>query len=331
MMITVLMPFRDAAATIVAAVRSVLEQRDVELELIAVNDGSRDGSAKVLAEVGDSRLTIVDNESSPGIVGALETGRARVKSSWIARMDADDLAHPDRLALQLARAEEGDRPDVVGCGVRLINPCGEGMVRYVEWVNGLTDAAAISRSRFIECPLIHPSVIIRAEALDEVGGYRDAIWAEDHGLWLRMLESGCRLVKRPEVLLDWRDSPRRLTREDSRYGDEARMAMRCFHLARLPAVAKEGVSIAGAGPIGKQLARGLQEQGVAVHGFFEVNSRRIGERIHGAPVMASEEVGTRWRESVLLGAVGVPGGRERVRRIAVDSGRVEGEDFWSIC
>lgn len=330
-MITVLMPFRDAAATVVAAAESVLGQREVEIALVAVNDGSRDASAKRLAALGDPRLRIVENRALPGIVGALETGRALSKTPWIARMDADDVAHPERLVRQLARAGQGDHPDVVGCGVRLIDPVGEGMARYVDWVNTLTDADEISRARFIECPLIHPSVLMRAEALEAVGGYRDAGWAEDHDLWLRMLEAGCRLVKLPEVLLDWRDSPSRLTRQHARYGDEARMALRCSHLARLPGVAARGVSIAGAGPIGKRLARGLQGQGVTVHGFFEVNPRRIGERIHGAPVVAAGEVGTRWRESILLGAVGVPGGRERVRRLALDAGRVEGEGFWSVC
>ena len=220
---------------------------------------------------------------------------------------------------------------MVGCGVCLVDSCGEGMTRYVEWANSLTDAADISRSRFVECPLIHPSALIRADALDGVGGYRDVPWAEDHDLWLRMLEAGCRFEKVPEVLLDWRDSSHRLTRRDPRYGDEARMAMRCQFLMRQPAVAERGVSIAGAGPIGKRLARGLMQLGGTVRGFFEVNPRRIGERIHGVPVVGSDEVGTRWRESVLLGAVGVPGARERVRRIAVAAGRVEGEDFWSVC
>ena len=331
MRVSVLLPFRNAAATIAGAVESLLAQRGVDLEIIAVDDGSDDESRERVGGFRDGRLRLEENRGPKGIVGALETGRELAKSPWIARMDADDLAHPDRLAKQLQRAAQGDRPDGVGCGVRLISPEGEGMQRYVDWSNSLVTAEEISRSRFIECPLIHPSMLIRAEALERAGGYRDVPWAEDHDLWLRMLARGSQFARVPEVLLDWRDDPGRLTRKDARYGDEARMAMRCHHLARLPGVAGCGVSIAGAGPIGKKLARGLREEGVRLHGFFEVNPRRIGETIHGAPVLGSDGIGTHWLDSVLLGAVGVPGGREQVRKVAQASGRTEGADFWSVC
>ncbi|MCH7225528.1 glycosyltransferase [Verrucomicrobiaceae bacterium E54] len=330
-MISVLLPFRNAAETIVGAIDSLLAQRGVDFEVLAVDDGSSDGSTERVRGFQDRRLRLEQNRGPGGIVGALETGRKLVKSAWIARMDADDLAHPDRLARQLERAMQPDRPEGVACRVRLLNPWGEGMKRYVEWVNSLSDADEISRARFIESPLIHPSMLIRAESLDRAGGWREVPWAEDHDLWLRMLAQGCRFTRVPEVLLDWRDGPERLTRNDARYGDEARMAMRCHHLARLPGLAARGVSIAGAGPIGKRLARGLIDEGVALHGFFEVNPRRIGETIHGVPVVGSEEIATHWRDSVLLGAVGIPGGREQVGRVAASAGREEGVDFWSVC
>lgn len=331
MMVSVLLPFRNAAATIVGAVESLFSQRGVEFEIIAVDDGSGDGSRELVAGFQDSRLRLEENRGTQGIVGALETGRELVESPWVARMDADDLAHPDRLAKQLDRATQPDHPDGVACGVRLIDPCGAGMQRYVDWTNSLATAEQISRSRFIECPLIHPSMLIRAEALERAGGYRGVPWAEDHDLWLRMLAQGSGFARVTEVLLDWRDDPGRLTRKDARYGDDARMAMRCHHLAHLPEVVARGVSIAGAGPIGKRLARGLLEQGVGLHGFFEVNPRRIGETIHGAPVVGSEGIATHWLESVLLGAVGIPGGREQVRKVAEAAGRREGVDFWSVC
>ncbi len=329
--VSVVMPFRNAADTVVAAGTSLLAQRGVDFEVIAVDDGSSDDSAERLEGLGDSRLRVVANRRSPGVVGAAETGRALAVAPWIARMDADDIAHRDRLRIQLERARSPDRPDGVTCGVRLIDACGEGMARYVEWVNGLTSPEQISAARFIESPIVNPATLLRRESLDKVGGYRDAPWAEDHDLWLRMLEGGARFARVPEVLLDWRDSEHRLTRRDPRYGDEARMRMRCHFLARLPELAASGAVIAGAGPIGKRLARGLREAGVEVGGFFEVNPRRIGQRIHGLPVAGSDGMAGLWRDRVLLGAVGVPGGRDRVRRLAEKSGRREGVDFWSVC
>jgi hypothetical protein len=68
-----------------------------------------------------------------------------------------------------------------------------------------------------------------------------------------------------------------------------------------------------------------------VQGFFEVHPRRIGERIHGAEVAGLESFGARWRESVLLSAVGLPGVREEIHQLAVDAGRTEGADFWCVC
>ncbi len=164
-----------------------------------------------------------------------------------------------------------------------------------------------------------------------VGGYRDCPWAEDHDLWLRMLAAGCRIGKTPEMLVEWRDSPRRLTRSDPRYGADARMALRAHHLARLPEVRERGAVVAGAGPIGKSLVRALQAEGVALHGFLEVNPRRIGGRIHGLPVMESLAGLGHWTGAVVLGAVGIPGGRQRVRALALEAGRREGRDFWSVC
>lgn len=107
--------------------------------------------------------------------------------------------------------------------------------------------------------------------------------------------------------------------------------MRAHHLHNLPGVAEHGVAIAGAGPIGKRLALDLRTAGVAVNGFFDVNPARVGQRIHGADVVAAGEMQSRWRRSIMLGAVGLKGARSIVREMAVAAGRREGEDFWAVC
>jgi hypothetical protein len=205
------------------------------------------------------------------------------------------------------------------------------MERYVDWVNSLTGIEETSRSRFIECPVVNPTAMIRRDWIERVGTYRDAPWAEDHDLWLRLLEAGCQIVRVPQILFQWRDSPARLTRSDPRYAEQARSRMRAHYLARLPGVRVNGVVIAGAGPIGKRLALDLQAEGVVVRGFFEVSPRRIGQRIHGAEVVSSERMNELWRSSMLLGAVGIEGGRKRVRDLALSNGRKEGEDYWAVC
>lgn len=332
-LISIVMPFRDAAATLPEALASVLGQTFGNWELLAVDDDSRDGSADCVRDLagGDRRVRVLANAFEPGVVGASRTAGREARAGWLARMDADDISHPERLALQWAMV--GCRPewDVIGCGVEILSPLGEGMVRHVDWVNSLKDSREIANARFIENPLVHPSALMRRAAVESVGGYREVPWAEDHDLWLRLLGAGAQFGKVPEVLLRWRDSPGRLTRSDPRYGERLRHKMRAHYVAQLPSVADRGVALAGAGPIGKALGRELLALGVRLCGFFDVHPRRIGEKIQGAEVAGLDQFGQRWREAILLSAVGVPGGREEIREMAEGAGYLEGADFWCVC
>lgn len=328
--ISILMPFRDAAATVARAVGDLRAQTLANWELVAVDDGSTDGSAGVVlaAAEGDRRVRVLGNTGAPGIVGALQTAVDAARAEWLARMDADDRCRRDRLERQWERTADGD---VILSNVELLDGGAGGMARYVEWANSLADHEAICHGRFIENPVIHPTVMMRRQAYEAVGGYRDVEWAEDHDLWLRMLQAGRRFVKIGEPLVAWRDSPGRLTRTDPRYDTKARQRLRAWHLSRLAEVGERGVAIAGAGPIGKSLARVLVAEGVEVKGFFEVHPRRIGERIHGVEVAGIESLGRKWREAVLLSSVGLPGVREEIRGLAVEAGYREGSDFWCVC
>lgn len=328
--VSILMSFRDASATLPEALESVLAQTFRDWELIAVDDSSTDGSASCIGSCGDARVKLLHNDE-PGLVRALRLGAAAATGEWLARMDADDICRPDRLEKQLALARVSPELDVIASQVTVLDALGDGLTRYVGWANSLTDHDSISRGRFIESPVVNPSAMIRRETFERVGGHHDPEWAEDHDLWLRLLEAGARFAKVPEPLLAWRDSSTRLTRTHPRYGDAARCRMRAHFLARLPGVRERGVAIAGAGPIGKTLARELRKLDVDVRGFFEVHPRRVGERIHGAEVADNASLGLRWREAVLLGAVGVPGGRTLVKELAESRGFREGEDFWSVC
>jgi glycosyltransferase involved in cell wall biosynthesis len=331
--ISIVMPFRNAVATLPEALVSVLAQDFGDWELLAVDDHSSDGSADVVRRLagGDSRVRFFANEGPPGVVGASVTAGRAAAGEWLARMDADDVSHPQRLSRQRTMARERPELDVIGCRVEILSPLGDGMVRHVDWVNGRMEPAEIANARFIENPMVHPSSLMRKAAVEAAGGYLEVPWAEDHDLFLRMLERGSVFGKVPETLLKWRDSPGRLTRSDPRYGDACRHRMRAHFLSRMAVVKKRGVVIAGAGPIGKTLALELQAKGVEVRGFFDVHPRRIGETIHGAEVAGLDQFGRRWREAVLLSAVGVPGGREEVAGLAEEAGYVEGGDFWAVC
>lgn len=329
--LSVLLPVRDAAPTLEAAVESVLTQTWRDFELIAVDDHSTDASRAILERIAerDDRVRIIGAPAPGGIIAALRGAADAARGELLARMDADDRSRPARFERQIALLDDEPELAVVGCQVkieRLGEETGDGYRRYEAWLNACTTPEAIARERFIESPLAHPSVMMRRNACVAVGGYRDVGWAEDYDLWLRMIEAGHRCAKVPEVLLDWTDGPERLSRRDGRYSLENFQRAKAHFLARLPRVRRRGTVIWGAGPIGKGMARLLAEESVDVHAFVEVNPRQIGKTIHGIPVVDVENL-TSPESAVHLAAVGQPGGRDEIRRCATELGLTEGEDL----
>lgn len=328
-LVSVLLPVRDAGARLEACLASLRAQTLAEHEVVAVDDGSTDGSGERLRAraAADARLRVVHTPPR-GIVAALERARGEARAELVARMDADDLAHPGRLEAQVARLRAEPGLAVLGCRVEVAAATGAGMRAYADWVNSLVDHDAMARERFVESPLVHPTVAMRAAALRELGGYRDFEGPEDYDLWLRAFDAGLRFAKLEERLLDWRDSPGRLTRTSARYSPAAFRRLKVAALVRGPLAGRPAV-VWGAGPVGKAFARALAEAGARVAAFVEVSPRRLGQRIHGAPVVAVAEA-ARLADALHLGAVGQSGARARVRAEAARVGLVEGHGFFAV-
>lgn len=314
------MPAYNAAGTIGAALQSILGQTLRELEVVVVDDGSTDGTAGVVEAVRDPRVRLV-RLPHEGLVPALNAGVASARADWIARMDADDLAHPERLAKQL---ELTATCDVIGCGVRIIG-AGEGYALYADWLNGLTDHDAIMRERFIESPLAHPTVLMRRALFEKAGGYRDMGWAEDYDLWLRFAALGARFGKTHEVLLDWVDTPKRTSRVDARYTEAAFIACKAHHLKRGPV--PERCIIWSAGPVGARLGRALRREGVVIESFIDIDPRKIGNTRGGSPIRDATSLDPE-RSPVVLSAVASRGARALVRADLQRRGFVEARNFW---
>jgi hypothetical protein len=329
--ISVLLPVRDAAATLDACLDSLAGQSLGDHEVVAVDDGSRDGSGEILrARARSDRRLRVRHTPARGLVPALNLALAEARAALVARMDADDRARRERLRLQAERLDRDAAVDVLGCRVRLggVGP-GEGMLAYVRWQNALVSHGAMARDRFVESPLVHPSVAMRTDSLRRLGGWRDFDGPEDYELWLRAFDAGLRFAKLDEVLLDWRDSPGRLTRTDPRYSPARFLAVKLEALARGPLAGGRPAVVWGAGPLGKGWSRALRAAGHEVRAFVEVHPRRIGARVHGAPVVAVGEAGA-LRGPLHLAAVGQRGARERIRTEAARLGLVEGADFIAV-
>jgi hypothetical protein len=245
-------------------------------------------------------------------------------------MDADDVSEPTRFEAQLALMEDDPGIALSGCRVTCFPAAAirDGARRYEEWLNAAVAPAEIERELFVECPLAHPTFFMRRTALEAVGGYHDVDWPEDYDLVLRLWSAGGRLAKVPEHLLSWRESDARLSRTHARYRPSAFLACKVHHLRRT-LLADRAAVIWGAGPVGKAAARALLEAGTKVRAFVEVDPRKVGQEIHGAPVVDTES-GLRMRGVCHLAAVGQVGARSRLREMLAGAGLEELRDFIAI-
>jgi len=332
--VSVLLPVRDAADTLPECLDSLAAQTLREHEVVTVDDGSRDGSAELLEAraAQDPRVRLI-RTAARGLVSALGLALAEARTGIVIRMDADDVAHPERLERQARRLENDSGVDVLGSRVELLSAAGMppsgGMRAYVDWLNQLLDHASMARDRFVESPLVHPTVAMRRQTLVALGGWRDSSGPEDYDLWLRAFDAGLRFGKLPEALLRWRDRPRRLTRTDPRYGPDRFLALKLAALRRGPLAGDRPTVVWGAGPIGKAWARALLAAGNPVAAFVEVDPRKIDARIHGAPVIPVARAST-VRGAVHLAAVGQRGARARIRAEAARLGLVDGTDLFAV-
>lgn len=334
--ISILLPVYNAAPFLGQCLESLARQTHSDFEIVAIDDGSTDNSAEILdqAAIRDPRLRVVHRDHA-GLIETLNHGLELCDGVFVARMDADDIAHPRRLELQLTALEDPDGVDVVSSLVAHFprQAVGEGFRIYEEWLNSLVLNDDIFRERFIESPLPHPSVMIRHADLLEIGGYRDKGWPEDYDLWLRLAAAGKTFAKIPRVLYLWREHEHRLTRTDSRYAVERFLTCKAHHLVAGPLASSVPVVIWGAGQTGRRLSKHLIRFGAAVRGFVDIDSKKIGRTLRGLPIHPADSLSELLvpdTSTVVLAAVSSRGARALIRQQLSSLGLREGKQFWCV-
>ncbi len=326
--ISVLMPCRNAAAHLPDAIASLESQTFSGFEVIAINDHSEDDTPAMLHAwaMRDSRVLPLES-SGRGIVAALACGLAAARAPLVARMDADDIAHPTRFEAQRAFMQQ-HRVAACGTGIRYFpdDLVRDGARRYQTWLNTLVLPEDIARDIFIECPIAHPTLMVRRPILMSVGGYREMQWPEDYDLALRLWAAGHSLAKLPEILYDWREGEHRLSRWHPSYFPDAFRRCKVHFLKQTLLRAKNGAIVWGAGPIGKSFAHELQRQDVDVRAFVDVDANKIGKRILDVEVIAPADI-DRFRDALCISAVGTQGARELIRAALRERTWIEMEDF----
>jgi hypothetical protein len=198
-LVSVVMPVYNAAPYVRNAVDSILGQTFHDFEFIIINDGSTDNTTSIIDGYRDPRVLII-TQANHGLVYSLNRGIELARGTYIARMDADDVSLPDRLAKQVEMFAKEPGLCVVGTSIIRIDEAGKqlGMECY------LAHDAELRQDLAIRCPFAHGSVLMRTSAVQQVGGYRQEFWpAEDYDLWRRMAAVG-QLANSLEPLYQYR-------------------------------------------------------------------------------------------------------------------------------
>ena len=306
------MPVRNALRFLRPAMESILQQSFESFELIVVDDGSTDGTTEALRGYRDPRARLLKNEGQHGVVQALTVGMAAARGEYVARMDGDDVAHRERLAMQVAFLDRESAVALVGTCANTIDAGGVvgGVMRVP------TSSAEIHRVLPKRNIFIHPSVLFRRQAVLEVGGYQavrpGAGMAQDYHLWLR-LEERHPLANLPDVLLDYRvhegqESTRNLIRQLECADLARRMAAKRRRARGIPWTSERELGWLGRlrGEPGSLAADCLYYHDHFVDSGKEELARSLGRRA----VLASPLSGAAWTRA----------GREAGRRLLAASG-----------
>ena len=202
--ISIVLPCYNAAQHLPETLASLSAQTFGDFECIAIDDGSTDSTRAILDAhaTSDPRFKVISRENR-GLIATLNEGIAAAQGEWIARMDADDIAHADRLEKQLAHVE-ATGADICGSWIRFFGD------RQGEWHMPVDDAAIRAYLMF-NSPLAHPSVLARA-SLMRAHPYDPANQhAEDYGLWCTLALAGAKFANVPQVLLDYRTHAGQIT------------------------------------------------------------------------------------------------------------------------
>lgn len=327
--VSILLPARDAERTVGACLRSIARQSAADFECVVVDDGSIDRTASLVRDHAqrDRRFRLIERPRL-GLVAALQHGLSACAAPLVARMDADDVMHRDRIALQQEAMASDPGLAGVGCHARAFpsHAFGDGTRAYMQWLRSIQSETDVLRERFVESPLLHPTWMMRTETV-RTHGYRDEPWAEDYDLLLRMLGTGERLSVVPRTLHGWRRGPACATATDARYAEERRAELKAARLCEGPLASRDDYVLWGHGSTGRRLRRALAARGRSPAAIVELDPRKVGQRHHGAEVIAPHDV-ERHDGVPILVCVAHLAPRAEARRRVTALGKVELRDFW---
>lgn len=282
--VSILLPFRQEGRWLKEAIDSIRQQSftDWELLLLAHEADANSYLLAASARKQDARIK-VHRLHGDHLADVLNQGLQMSTGRYIARMDADDVSLPQRLALQNDFLEKNPKTGVISCATapHPSAKTGEGFLHYMSWQNAIISDEAHRHNRFIESPLAHPTVMFRACLTQQSLGYPSE-GPEDYGLWLHWMQDEIRFYKLPEKLLLWRDHEKRLSRSGKMYTAEFFTKTRIRFARRVTALNANGrqIILCGAGTEAWKKKEDWEAEGIQFHGYSDVKTRNKNLPFH---------------------------------------------------
>ena len=333
--VSIVLPVRNEEKFLKECLKSILQQTLSQWELIAVDDHSTDESYQILETFAqrDSRVRIFKNPGS-GISDCLNFAIYLTKSPLIARMDGDDLMEPKRMKIQVDHLDKNTKVGLVSSQVepfpKAIKNQRKGYELYVQWTNEILTPEEHSMNRFVDCPFAHPSIIFRRSLIDCYGGYAKGILPEDFELWLRWMGHGVVMEKLPQVLLKWRDHPKRASRTNLSYAPSAFQKVKAKYLRKWLeedfTIGDRSILCWGAGRVARELFSLLQKEGIKIAGFIDPDPKKMNKQIATLPIIPIEQIPSA-KQCFILILAGARGVRKKTSKYLQEHGYVLGNDF----
>lgn len=323
-LISILLPFQREGLWLKEAVESIQQQSHKRIEILLIENGADAATREIATRFteSDSRIRLLLEEKT-GIAYALNKGLTHAQGDYIARMDADDHCLPDRFSAQLNLLSEFGTKHACFTQVAPMpgTQTGEGMQWFMDWTNSLLHAQDIRLNRFIDAPVIHPTLLAHRSLFDDLPEhYKDGV-PEDYELWLRWMERGIEMIKVPEPLLFWRDHPDRLTRTHAHYAP-ARFFEVKAHYLKSAVPAGIPVCICGADNTQKTKIQHLINVGIDVQFITDVRPRQM----KGLTYLPVEQIGSK-KDLFFISLIGARDKHSVMRNFFNGTGLTEGRDY----
>lgn len=280
--VSVILPFFNAQNTLEKAIQSIINQTFSDFELLLINNNSTD-SSKEIAFYYEKKYPQIRlfNEKKQGVVFASKLGLDFAKGKYIARMDSDDVAHPERLLLQSNFLNQNINIQAVSSLVSYFSESKNtlGFERFVNWSNSIQSTEEIWLNRFVEFPLVNPTLMFRREIAEKYGFYKSGNFPEDYEMFLRWAENGVKFAKIKEILLQWNDSTTRLTRTDKIYSTEYFYQIKIYYLTNW--LKKNGhfnIAVWGAGRKTRQRCQLIENYGITIDFYIDIIENKTDKK-----------------------------------------------------